>query len=82
MKFVTASLMCAAIMAFSSQVHADDSTSSTQQQNTMKECMARQKAKDSSMSEADMQAMCKKQVDMKKSGNDLTSAPPAPTPAK
>ncbi len=82
MKFVTAGLMFAALMAFSSQVLADDSTTPTQKQNTMKECMARQKAKDSGVSEADMQAMCKKQVDMKKSGNDLTSAPPAPTPAK
>jgi hypothetical protein len=83
MKYITAGMLFAGIVAMSSPVLADDAaTAPTQKHNTMKECVMRQKAKDSTISDEDAKAQCQKQVDMKKSGNDLTSAPPAPTPNK
>ncbi len=82
MKHITAGLVFAGVFVLSVPALADDSaTPSTQKQNTLKECMTLQKEKDSSMSDADIKAVCKKQVHMKKSGNDLTTAPPAPAPA-
>jgi hypothetical protein len=80
MKTLMAGIAFTGLIALSSQVLADDSTAMAQKQSAMKDCMARQKAKDSSTTEMDMTAACKKELDMKKSGNDLTSAPPVPPP--
>lgn len=77
MKYLMVGIAFTGLIALSSQVLASDS----QKQGTMKECMARQKANDSAMTQADMTAACKKELDMKKSGNDLTSAPPVPSPS-
>jgi hypothetical protein len=81
MKYLMAGIAFTGLIALSSQVLADDSAAIAQKQSTMKECMARQKAKDSTTTQVDMTAACKKELDMKKSGNDLTSAPSVPPPS-
>jgi hypothetical protein len=80
MKRSISGLVFTGLIGLSAQVLADDSASMMQQQNTMKECVARHKAKDANMADADIKAACKKEMDMKKTGNDLTSAPPVPPP--
>jgi hypothetical protein len=49
---------------------------------TMEECMARQKATNSSLTQAAMETVCKNEVggQKNKDGNDLATAPQAPKP--
>ena len=48
----------------------------------MKDCMARQKATNSSMTQAAMRIVCKNEAKngQTKDGNDLATAPKAPSP--
>ena len=50
----------------------------------MKDCMARQKATNSSMTQAAMETLCKNEAKngQTKDGNDLATAPKAPSPEK
>lgn len=75
------SIVFAGLVALSAQVLADDSTPTmTQKHQMMKECMARQKAKDSSVSKADMKAACKNEMSMKKDASDRTTDGQTDTP--
>lgn len=70
-------ILFAALVATSAQALADDTTMTTAQKHQMmKDCMQKQKMKDSTMSKADMKAACKNEMTMKKSDNDLTSTSP------
>jgi len=80
MKRAIAPILVTAFIFTGTQALADDSTSSssmTQHHQMMKDCMAKQKAMDSSMSAADMKKACKDQMNMQKSGMDSTKTNPA-----
>lgn len=76
--------MFTGIVFMSAQAIADDSTSGTmtaQQTKAMKDCMAKQKAANSTMTQAAMETVCKNQLKQNdKNGNDLATGPQ--TPAK
>ena len=62
---------------------ADDSTPTpTQKEQRMKDCMAKQKATNSGMTQAAMETVCTNEAKGQndKDGNNLATAPKAPTP--
>jgi hypothetical protein len=63
---------------------ADSTPTPTQKEQGMKDCMARQKASNSSMTQAAMETVCKNEAKngKTKDGNDLATAPQAPSPQK
>lgn len=77
MKPFLASLFSGALLLAGAQSFADDSMQSgamtTQQHQMMKDCMAQQKAKDSSMSRADMKSACMTQMKSKRSSGQINS---------
>jgi hypothetical protein len=80
-KMTTALLV--GLVSICSQAIGDDSTAtSTQKEQRMKDCMARQKATNSSMTQAAMETVCKNEAKNHpdKDGNDLATAPQAPKP--
>lgn len=84
-KMTTALLV--GLVSICSQALGDESTpTSARQEQRMKDCMARQKATNSSMTQAAMETVCKneakKQQGKDKDGNDLATAPQAPKPQK
>jgi hypothetical protein len=66
-------------VGFSAQTIADDS-SSAHYSKAMKDCMAKQKAANSNMTQAAMETVCKNETKphKDKDGNDLATAPKAP----
>jgi hypothetical protein len=82
-KMTTALLV--GLVSISGLAIADDSTPTpTQKEQRMKDCMARQKATNSSMTQAAMETVCKNEAKkgQTKDGNDLATAPQAPSPEK
>jgi hypothetical protein len=80
-KMTTALLV--GLVSICGQAFGDDSTpTSTQKEQRMKDCMARQKATNSSMTQAAMETVCKNEAKkhQEKDGNDLATAPQAPKP--
>jgi hypothetical protein len=71
------------LVAICGQAMGDDSTP-TQREQRMKECMDRQKASNSSLTQAAMETVCKNEAKghKDKDGNDLATAPQAPPPQK
>lgn len=88
MKRAMTIMMLAGLMAVSVQAVSDDSTpasstaSSAQNDKAMKDCMAKQKASNASMTQDAMQTVCKNEVRKKgqKDGNDLATGTQAPKP--
>jgi hypothetical protein len=71
------------LVSICGQAIGDESTpTSTQKEQRMKDCMARQKATNSSMTQAAMETVCKNEAKghQDKDGNDLATAPQAPKP--
>jgi hypothetical protein len=64
------------------QVLADDSPSApASKDQQMKDCMAKQKATNSSMTQSAMETVCKNQIEkQQKDGNDLATGPQANKP--
>jgi hypothetical protein len=71
-----------ALMALSAQVMADDSsTTPANKDQLMQQCMDKQKAANSGMTQTAMETVCKNEVNKKmKSGNDLATGTQAPKP--
>jgi hypothetical protein len=74
------SLALAALVAISAQAVADDSSTSknsADKSQTMKECMERQKAMNSSLTHSAMETVCKNEAKGTgtKDGNDLATGP-------
>jgi hypothetical protein len=83
MKFAFAGLLSMMLCGISFQVNADPpgSSQSGNEKQAMKDCMARQKASNSSMTQAAMETVCKneaKKGKLQKDGNDLATGPQAP----
>ena len=80
---MTAALLVG-LVSICGQAIGDDSTpTSTQREQRMKDCMARQKATNSSMTQAAMETVCKNEVKgPKKDGNDLATGPKPEKPEK
>jgi hypothetical protein len=79
---MTAALLVG-LVSICGQAIGDDSTpTSTQREQRMKDCMARQKATNSSMTQAAMETVCKNDAEnhKDKDGNDLATGPQAPKP--
>jgi len=76
-KMTTALLV--GLVSICGQAIGDDSTQTEQR---MKDCMARQKATNSSMTQAAMETVCKNEAKnhKEKDGNDLATGPQAPKP--
>ena len=80
----------AGLAGMSAQAFADDSpksdsgmmkSDSAMTSSQMKDCMAKQKAANSSMTHAAMETVCKNEMkNPKKSGNDLATGTQAPKP--
>jgi hypothetical protein len=72
----------AGLMALSAQVMADDSsTTPANKDQLMQQCMDKQKAANSGMTQTAMETVCKNEVNKKaKSGNDLATGTQAPKP--
>ena len=73
----TMTLVCAGFLAMTAKTMAADPGANSSAK--MKECMERQKATNSSMTQTAMETVCRNQMkDQTKSGNDLASGPQAP----
>jgi hypothetical protein len=82
-KMTTALLM--GIVGVSGLAIADQSTPTpTQKEQRMKDCLARQKASNSGMTQAAMETVCQNEAKngQSKDGNDLATGPQAPSPQK
>ncbi|HEV7610596.1 MAG TPA: hypothetical protein VGO37_01830 [Steroidobacteraceae bacterium] len=81
MKTPMVSIALAALVVIGAQALADDSSktskTSADKAQMMKDCMARQKATNSSMTQAAMETVCKNEIkgDGQKDGNDLATGP-------
>jgi hypothetical protein len=74
--------LLAGFVLFSCYAVADDPTNSTPSKDKqMQECMAKQRASNSHLTQAAMETVCKNEIDGKgtKDGNDLATAPKQPT---
>jgi hypothetical protein len=79
MKRTMINIALAGVFALTTPVLADNSTppaqptpmTAAQKHQMMKDCMERLKADDSSMTKDDRQTQCKKEMTMKKNGNNL-----------
>ena len=82
MKSMINTVLVAGLVICGSQAIADDSPSTSQSKDQMmKECMAKQKATNSSMTQEAMETVCKNQIEKKqKEGNDLATGPQANKP--
>ena len=82
MKSMINTLILAGLVIFGTQAIADDSASPTPSKDQMmKDCMAKQKATNSSMSQSAMETVCKNQIEkQQKEGNDLATGPQANKP--
>jgi hypothetical protein len=85
MTYKMTTVLLVGLVAIVGQAIGDDSAgTSTQREQRMKECMARQKATNSSMTQAAMETVCRNEAkgnkDKDKDGNDLATAPQAPKP--
>jgi hypothetical protein len=82
MNYKMATLLLAGLVGLGGQAIGDDSATSTSKQSAqaMKDCMARQKASNSSMTQAAMETVCTNEAKGRKDkdGNDLATAPQAP----
>lgn len=71
------SLFLGALTVATTQSFADDSMQSgamtSQQRQMMKDCMAQQKAKDSTVSKADMKSVCTAQIKSKMTSGQMNS---------
>lgn len=76
----------AGLVLFSCYAVANDpSNSASDKDKNMQECMARQKASNSHLTQAAMETVCKNEIDAKggkADGNDLATAPKQPQPDK
>jgi hypothetical protein len=87
----TQTLCLAGLLAIGAQVLGNEastsssvSTTATNKQQAMHDCMAKQKANNTGMTENAMQTVCRNQLHknrQQKSGNDLASGPTAETTA-
>jgi hypothetical protein len=81
MKTPMVSIALAALVVVGAQAMADDSSTtsnpSADKAQMMKDCMARQKATNSSMTQAAMETVCKNEIkgNGQKDGNDLATGP-------
>ena len=78
MKYKMTTLLLAGLVTICGQAVGDDSPpTSTQNAQAMKDCMARQKATNSSMTQDAMETVCKNEANdhKEKDGNDLATAP-------
>jgi hypothetical protein len=84
MKFKMTTALLAGLISICGQAMGDDSTSTSQSAQKWKECMDRQKATNSSLTQAAMETVCKNEAKghQDKDGNDLATAPQAPKPQK
>jgi hypothetical protein len=85
MTYKMTTALLAGIVSVSGLAIADNSTPTpTQKEQKMKDCMARQKASNSSLTQAAMETVCKNEAKngQTKDGNDLATAPQAPSPQK
>jgi hypothetical protein len=82
MKSMISTVVVAGLVFFGTQAIADDSpTTSVNKDQMMKDCMAKQKATNSSMTQEAMETVCKNQIEKKqKDGNDLATGPQANKP--
>jgi hypothetical protein len=85
MKRMMTTIFMVGFVAASAQAIADDSTptqSPTQNQASMKDCMDKQKATNSSMTQEAMKTVCQNEAKRHKdkNGNDLATAPQDPKP--
>jgi hypothetical protein len=82
MKPTMTGLILAGLVAVGGQAIADDSPTPAQSQNAMKDCMDKQKATNSSMTQEAMETVCKNEAKhhKDKNGNDLATAPQDPKP--
>ena len=82
MKYTMATIVFSGLVCMSAQVMADDSAMAGQQDSdkTMQDCLAKQKAANSTMTQAAMETVCKNEMKKthKKAGNDLVTGPQAP----
>lgn len=83
MKRTMITLALAGLVAISAQAIADDSTKPPPDKaQMMKECMEKQKATNSSMTQSAMETVCKNEVNKHKDGNDLATGPKPADPQK
>jgi hypothetical protein len=77
-------LVLAGLVAVGGQAIADNSPPPTQSQTAMKDCMDKQKATNSSMTQEAMETVCKNEAKQHKdkNGNDLATAPQDQKPQK
>lgn len=82
MKSMISTMVVAGVVMVGSQAMAQDSpTASQSKDQMMKDCMAKQKATNSSMTQEAMETVCKNQIEKKqKDGNDLATGPQANKP--
>ena len=85
MKYTITTVLLAGLVSICGQAIGDDSPPASQEKaHRMQECMARQKATNSGMSQAAMETVCKNEAKghQDKDGNDLATGPQAPKPQK
>jgi hypothetical protein len=77
MKRMMTGILFAGMVTLSTIAVADDSTTSPTQTKAMQDCMDRQKATNSSMTQAAMETVCKNEAKQHKDkdGNDLATGP-------
>jgi hypothetical protein len=82
MRSIITSLVVTGLVFFGTQAISQDSpATSANKEQMMKDCMAKQKATNSSMTQEAMETVCKNQIEKKqKDGNDLATGPQANKP--
>jgi len=81
MKMIFKTLVLFAVCGLAGNAIADDSsTQKSQHSQQMKDCMAKQKAANSSLTQEAMKTVCKNEAkgQQTKDGNDLATAPQSP----
>lgn len=82
MKGILNPIIVAGLVMVGAQAIADEPTpTATNKDQMMKDCMAKQKATNSSMTQSAMETVCKNQIEkQQKDGNDLATGPQANKP--
>ena len=82
MKGILNPIIVAGLVFVGTQAIADDTTpTATNRDQMMKDCMAKQKATNSSMTQSAMETVCKNQIEkQQKDGNDLATGTQANKP--
>jgi hypothetical protein len=81
MKRTIISVALTGLVAIGGHAIADDSAKApADKAQLMKECMERQKASNSSMTQSAMETVCKNEVNKHKDGNDLATGPKPANP--